>query len=1256
MEDERVKLVYIGAGTGENPWLSDAAESCGDTGVLVEVVQAASETLDSEEKRFAGVLEDVKSSDLLLVSNHGSATYFKKFDRLVAAATEYAVATFIGSSVPEEMKDFRGLFPYPDTEYDFVHACTELGGRENTKTLVLWACRTIGGVQVEVPSIQYPPTEGFYHPSLPGTHDFSAHMNRIDPEKPTVGILVHQFFYVRKNLLAVDALISAIEAKGMNALPFFLVTSPNDVTGAIGIRRFIDRYLKKDGVPVIDVLIVNMSFSQISLSDPNDGTKTAPVYNFFDDLDVPLLQTISMYRSYEAWQADESGLSVMEISSGVIWPEFDGQIIAVPLATTGVHQGRTNMLLPIPGRPERIADMTLRWAEIRRTPVRDRKVAVLLYQYTGETEALGDAGGLDTPQSVVGILRRLRDEGYTIDHIPEDGNALIEEMIAGLTNDTRWITEEQMEERSAGSIPGTLYKEWFSRIPSKNRDRMCADWGEPPGGLFEKDGALCIPGLVNGNVFIGIQPPRGFFEQVESLIHSNELVIPHHYLAYYRWMKNVFGAHVIVHMGTHGTLEWLPGKGNAMSEECYPDLVLEDMPDIYPYIINDPGEGVQAKRRGWGVVIDHMVPAMMRAEGYGDLAELDGILQEFLRAKRGGEEQKADDLIGEVHRIVIDRDLTNDLGLPAGAGREQVAQNAEHLYDYLCEVRDVIIKDGLHIFGLPPAGERFQETVYALTRLGNGDIPSLRESVAEALSLSLRQLLDNPSGFDERSGQTNGALVDMVDARSKGLIERMAACGYEGEKALAIVREEFGPGFPGLESCAAFICDDLVFRLDRTTDEIDNMVRSLGGGYVPPGPSGDPTRGNAHLLPTGRNCYSIDPATVPTPAAWRTGKAMADQMVERYVGERGGYPERVGIVVWATDTMRTGGDDIAYLFWLMGLRPVWSDRGGAVTGLEVIPAKELGRPRIDVTLRISGLFRDTFPNLVHMIDEGVETIASLDETEDINFLAAHLKQDMLEKLREGLPAQEAREMALVRIFGDPPGNHGCAVGEVVHASAWKDRKDLADVYTTWGAHAYGRKFRGETVTELFKQQFARLDATVKNRVSREFDILDVDDDYIFLGGMNACVKAYGAKDPLSVIGEASDPKNVRTRLLDEEVRFVFRSRVLNPRWIEGLKPHGFRGVQEVMNTIEYTFGWDVTSDAVDDWEYQAAAEHFLFDEANRKWIEENNPYALHNMAGRLLEAHERGFWDTDEETIQKLQEIYLESEDYLERSEEEQNE
>ncbi|MDO9036132.1 MAG: cobaltochelatase subunit CobN, partial [Methanoregula sp.] len=580
-----MRIVFIGAGTGENPWLYQVARETAPIGLTVEIVQAASEPLDAEEKKFAVLLGELRKSDLLIISHHGSSGYFKKFVRLIAAAKEHSIPTFVSSSVPEEMKDFRKLFPFPDEDYDYVHACTELGGKENIRGLVLWACKIIGGSTMGVPPVQYPPTEGFYHPALPDVHDAVAHMGRLDPEKPTIGILIHQYYYIRKNLYAVDALIAAVETRGMNALPFFLVTCPNATTGSIGIRMFLEKNLLQDGKAIIDVLIVNMGFSQISLSDPNDGKKTEPIYNFFCDLNVPLIQTMSMIRSYDTWYNDDQGLSTMEISSMVIWPEFDAQVIAIPLSTTGEYEGKSNQALPIPRRPDRIANMALHWADLKRTPVKDRKVAILLYQYTGEMEALGDAGGLDTPISVIKILQRLKEEGYTVGDIPETGNDLIHEMIAGLTNDTRFISEEQMKERAAGTVSADLYRQWFDKLPEKNRKKIASDWGEVPGSVLQTGGELCIPGILKGNIFIGIQPPRGLFEQVETLIHSTDLVMPHHYVAYYRWMKNVFGAQVVVHMGTHGTLEWLPGKGNAMSEECYPDLIFEDMPHVSPYII-----------------------------------------------------------------------------------------------------------------------------------------------------------------------------------------------------------------------------------------------------------------------------------------------------------------------------------------------------------------------------------------------------------------------------------------------------------------------------------------------------------------------------------------------------------------------------------------------------------------------------------------------------------------------------------------------
>lgn len=1243
-----MKVIYIGIATGENRWLHSAAETCRNQGYDIHVNQSTSETLDAEEKKCAEILDEVKTCDFILMKNHGTITYFKKFDRLLAAIKADTIPTLIHSNVPEEMVDTRVLFPYGDEEYHRFLAYLSIGCEENTTSLLLSVLQIITGLEITIPPVHHLPTEGFYHPSLPSSLSYADHITRLDPCKPTIGILASRFFSDPENH-PIDLLIRAIESRGANTLPFFVQNPPSDITGAIGTRRFVEKYLVQDGKPIIDVLIINEWFSQITLSNPTDGSNTESAYNFFNDLNIPLLHSIAVHQPYEFWKEDPLGLSATGVMSAITWPEYDGQIISLPISALGEYDGQKKVPLAIPDRIERLADMALRWAELKRTPVHERKLALLVWQHG--LDSLASAGGLDTPQSIIGILKNLQNEGYVVDHIPKTGNDLMEEMIAGLTNDVTWLSKPEMRKRSAGAVGTALYLQWFSQFPQKNQEQMTKDYGKPPGELYEYEGELCMPGILNGNIFLGIQPPRsGEITSVEQLIHAPDIVIPHHYPAYYQWLKHEFGAHAIIHMGTHGSLEWLPGKGTALSEECYPDLVMDDMPDIYPYIINDPGEAANAKRRIWATLIDYLIPAMMRAEGYGELAELDSILQEYFRAKQIGEKQKVQGLIEELYRIVIDKNLTHDLLLEENASIEVIEENCERLYDYLCETRDAIIKDGLHIFGTPPIAERFQEMIYSLTRLDNGAVPSLRGSVADALSVSLSELMNSPSEWNTIHCQTNGALLDMVDARCSSLLSAIAEFGYEREASLAQVRTEFGNGHENLETVVTWICDEVAPHLNQATDEITNIVRVLDAGYVPPGPSGNPTRGNAHLLPTGRNCYFLDPATIPSHSAWRTGKEMADQMIERYVKEKGEYPQRIAIVIWATDTMNTGGDDIAYVYWLMGLRPIWSSRGGTVTGLEVIPVQELGRPRIDVTLRISGLFRDQFPNLIQMIDEGVEMIASLDESDEVNFLAAHLKEDMLQKIKEGMPEEEAREASLIRIFGCPPGNYGTGLESAMNSSVWKDRTDLADIYTAWSAHAYGRKHRGTRMPELFREQFKNLDATVKNLTTREYDVLDVDDYYQFLGGINACVKAYGEKDPVSFTGDASDPDNVKTRLVDEEMRYIYRSRVLNPRWMEGLKPHGYRGAQEITQVIQYTFAWDATSDAADDWEYQAFAEHFLFNEENRQWIEENNPYALHTMTTTLLEAHERGFWETDEETIRKIQDIFLKSENILEQT------
>ncbi|MDR1690608.1 MAG: cobaltochelatase subunit CobN, partial [Candidatus Methanoplasma sp.] len=902
----------------------------------------------------------------------------------------------------------------------------------------------------------------------------------------------------------------------------------------------------------------------------------------------------------------------------------------------------------IPDRIERISTLAIGWAKLRRTPPEKMKIVINLTMYPPTNDRIGGAAGLDTFESIRNCLISMKEKGYVVDHIPENGNEIVDEILAGVTCDTEWIPDNEIPDRAADLVGLERYMEWYNSISSKAREGLVRSWGDPPGIISVHEGQFIIPGIRNGNVFIGIQPNRGQHEQAERLYHDPDVVMPHQYLAYYRWIRDVFKADCIAHMGTHGTLEWLPGKGNGLSADCYPDVVLDTMPNVYVYIIDNPGEGVQCKRRTNSVLISHMCPAMTRGGSYDEMTELDGTLQQYLYLKATQQTEQYKMLEQDLYDIVRNMDMFKELGLEQDCTLEDVLEKVDLIYDYVSDLKDAMIKDGLHILGEIPKGERLMEMVYSLCRLRNGSIPSLRASVAGSKGLDLDTLLDNPSAFDAKRGCLNGALTDEVDRDFNILLERMYETGFAKSASLYAASDMFGELTDEMKESISYVCEHIYPNILRMTDETDNFIVGISGKYVPPGPSGAPTRGNAHLLPTGTNFYSIDPDAIPSRSSWRIGKQMAEDMVRRYVEDNGHYPENVGIVVWATDTMRTYGDDVAYILNLMGVRPKWGATGSKVLGLEVIPLEELGRPRIDVLCRISGLFRDSFPNLTDMITDATKMISDLDESDEENYYKKHLNEDIKKYIRDGLSAEDASDMARIRIFGDPPGQFGNGVSVLIASSKWDSLDQIAETYATWGAYAYGGKWKGQKVTAAFKKRIGDLNVTVKNHNHREFDLLDIDDDYDCLGGMNAAVRTFGGGKPYSVMGDSSDVDRLKTRTLEEETAYVMRSRVLNPIWFEGLKPHGYKGAMEVSKLTEYMLGWSATSDNIEDWMFNAVTEKFIFDEENRQWIEENNPYAMKEMIEDMLEAIERDLWDAPEDVKEKLRELYLDAEGKME--------
>jgi cobaltochelatase CobN len=1237
-----MKIINLLCDSQDNGLTVSAAKRLADAGYDIDVWQFGTSDIDANEMYFVECCRELKGCTLVIIRVHAGLTYFKKFERLRDEIRRTGVSLLVMSEMPQDVEENHGLFHYSQADERQLRTYLEFGGPENEYNMLAWLMNRKCGVDIIVGEPERTPSQGLYEPRKGMVQEVP-----MDKSLPTVAVVFNQMNYVSKDLAHIDSLIDAIRAKGANAMPLFVTSSPNDIIGSIGIAGSFRKYLMDGDKSIVDAIILNLSFSQLCLSDPSDGSEKAGG-NVFDEIGVPVIQATTMFASEQEWCGNISGLAPFELSMSVFWPEYDGQIISVPLASAErTKEGRT-VCTPISDRVMAIADLAVRWAVLRRTPAEKRKIAILLHQNPPRNDMIGGAFGLDAQESTSDLLRKLRAKGYSVNYIPRSGQELTERILSGVTNNSEWLDASEMKKRAAATVSKDRYLAWFSATDPNGQKRMMDDWGKPPGELCTVDGVTVIPGMIDGNVFIGLQPNRGMTEDCVDIYHSQDITPPHNYLCFYRWLIDDFGAQAVIHMGCHGTLEWLPGKGTGLSSKCFPDLVFGHVPHIYPYAISNPGEGMHAKRRNGAVIVDHLIPSMTRSGTYDELSDVEALLQEYLRAGASGSKEKQDSLLEDIRNKCSSTSLLDDIGMSTDCTLDELRPKAGELYDYLSEVKDSIIKDGLHVLGRSPANEKLDEMIYAIVRMQNGSVPSLRTAVAVSMGLDLETLQNDPSATNIAKGKLNGELIDDIDGACACLIHRMRVeadfdCARSEEIAVSI----FGHN-EGIDSVVGLICESIVPGLAKTSEETDNVIGALDGRYVLPGPSGCITRGNAHLLPSGRNFYSIDPASIPARSSWNVGVRMAEQMIERHVKEAGSYPRQVGIVIWATDTMKTGGDDIAYVMYLLGVMPVWAANGSAVTGLKVIPVKDLGRPRIDVTLRISGLFRDSFPNLIEMLDDAVRTISELDESDDENYLLSHLRRDITESVANGLDPVIARRRARVRIFGDPPGNYGAGVDALIEKSQWKDKNELADAYVEWGGYAYGGGFKGEDLKDCFRKRMKDVDVTVKNHESRELDAFDNDDDYVFLGGMNAAVEQGRGVQPISVMGDSSDPDSPRIRTLSEESKFIFRSRVLNPKWVNGLKEHGYRGVQELSNLVDFSFGWDSTSGVMEDWMYQAMTDRFIFDGENRQWIKENNPDALMQMTSRLLEAVERGMWKADKDTVDRLKSIYADTESTLE--------
>ncbi|GLZ40209.1 cobaltochelatase subunit CobN [Actinokineospora sp. NBRC 105648] len=1047
-------------------------------------------------------------------------------------------------------------------------------------------------------------------------------------EGPRVGILYYRAHHLAGNTAFVGALADAVEDKGGVAVPVYcasLRTAPAELLAILGTLDAL----------VVTVLAAGGTLPAAAGAGGDDGAWDVGA---LADLDIPILQGLCLTSDRQSWEDSDDGLSPLDTATQVAVPEFDGRLITVPFSFKEQDRDGLSVYVPDPERAARVAGIAVKHAALRHTPAAERKIALMLSAYPTKHSRIGNAVGLDTPVSAIRLLDALDRAGYDLGaegalpgRAAGDGDALIHALIEAGGQDPNWLTEKQLTGNPV-RISAADYRAFFDTLPAELRESMEQHWGPAPGELFvdrsqDPEGEIVLAALRTGNVVLMVQPPRGFGENPVAIYHDPDLPPSHHYLAAYRWVADSFGAHAMIHLGKHGNLEWLPGKNLGLSAACGPDAALGDLPLVYPFLVNDPGEGTQAKRRAHATLVDHLVPPMARAESYGDIARLEQLLDEHANIA-AMDPAKLPAIRAQIWTLIQAAKLDHDLGLDDRPHDAEFDDFLLHVDGWLCEIKDVQIRDGLHTLGDAPTGPGRVNLVNSMLRarqMWGGQaaaLPGLREA------LGLRE-----------DGSETRTKTDEIDAVGLALVQAMEDHGWVPGEAQQVTRDVLHEDNAAVVDVLTFAATEIVPRLAKTTDEIDHVLHALDGGYVPAGPSGSPLRGLVNVLPTGRNFYSVDPKAIPSRLAWETGSAMAESLVARYREDTGEWPRSVGLSVWGTSAMRTSGDDIAEVLALLGARPVWDEASRRVSSLEVIPLAELGRPRIDVTVRISGFFRDAFPHVVYLLDDAVRLVAALAESDEDNFVRAHVQAD----------AEKGERSATTRIFGSKPGAYGAGLLPLIDSHNWRDDSDLAEVYAVWGGFAYGRELDGAAARADMESAYKRINVAAKNVDTREHDIADSDDYFQYHGGMIATVRALTGTAPAAYIGDSTRPESVRTRSLAEETNRVFRSRVVNPRWIEAMRRHGYKGAFELAATVDYLFGYDATTGVVADWMYDKLAQTYALDPENRKFLTESNPWALHGIAERLLEAAERKMWaEPDPDTLRQLQELYLQVEGDIE--------
>ncbi len=1109
-----------------------------------------------------------------------------------------------GDDKPDpELREFSSV---SDADYTALWSYFVEGGPENAATLLAYAQAMLA--KTEKPHPASPLLRaGVYWPGS-AQADLTTARAAWTPDAPIIPIIFYRALLEGAGLAPINHLTKSLLRAGLNPLPIF-VASLKDPLSQATLEQLFTR-----APPSVILNCTAFAVGSAHQGDaPTDNPLAAPAANH-----APVFQVILSSATEESWTTGKRGLSATDIAMNVALPEVDGRILSRAISFKGeayvdnATQCPITTYQPQQDRISFVTQLAANWAKLRQTPAAQRKVAIILANYPNKDGRLANGVGLDTPAATVHALNTLANNGYHIDNAPTDAAALMTRLMSGPTN---WLTDRAS--RDGGEfLPLATYLKHFNALPWEIKSQITARWGEPATDPFgvekipppEASDPSTIPGFALsihrfGNVIIGLQPARGYNINPTETYHSPDLIPPHHYLAFYFWLRHHWGADAIIHMGKHGNLEWLPGKAVALSNTCWPEVTLGPTPHLYPFIVNDPGEGTQAKRRAQAVIIDHLTPPLTRAESYGPLRDLEALVDEYYEAS-GLDPRRLTHLRREIMTLSQATGLATDAGMSGESDSDFTKLDA-----YLCDLKEAQIRDGLHIFGQSPTGIQERDLAIALARSPRGTTPkdaSLLRALAGDLGLNFDPLSADlgtpwagpkPALLQDQSAdlwRTTGDTVERLELLSQQLLSSDVA--RPGRRSGAVLTEIQTHILPTIAACGPA--------------ESAALLTALNGHAIKPGPSGAPTRGRMDVLPTGRNFFSVDSRAVPTPTAWALGWQSANLLIEKHLQDHGDWPRTILITAWGTSNMRTGGDDIAQALALMGVKPTWDSANRRVTGFDILPAGILGRPRVDVTLRISGFFRDAFPQLIALVDSAARAVQALDETPDQNPAAARAR------------AGEAQS----RVYGAKPGAYGAGLQALIDERIWSTKADLGNAYLDWGGYAYAAAQEGMPDRTGFATRLTQVQAIVQNQDNREHDLLDSDDYYQFEGGAAAAVSTLQGRDVPIYHNDHSRPERPLIRTLEDEIGRVIRSRVVNPKWIAGVKRHGYKGAFEIAATVDYMFAFAATTGAVKNHHFDLVEEAFLSDDATRQFIADNNPHALADIADRLFEAIERRLW------------------------------